>query len=139
MVGSVGFRESDRPAHLRDRHVRDGPYAETAVLQRKAAGAWDDDGEWHEGADLPDREIEVTTAPTSAGGSRGGERREVDVDGVRRTGERFFWTAERLVPVSDGTTGDHVVWDGATWLVILSGKWSTTLWESEAIRVDAPE
>lgn len=134
----MGFREADRPAHLRDRHVSTGPFAETAVLQRKGGGRWDDDGEWQPGADQADRTIDVTTAPTSGGGAGGGEQREIMVDGVRRVGRRWFWTAERLIPVGDDTTGDRLVWGGSTWLVIHSGTWGSSLFEAQAIRVDDP-
>ena len=121
-----------RPSHLTARQTSGRAFGESATILRQATGDYDSEGIWQPGAEsqIP---TDVATAPANLG-----QAREIEVDGVRRTGERMFWCAVRLYAARTGSTGDRLVWGESVWQLIHVAEWGG-FWEALAVRVDAAE
>ena len=126
-----------RPTSYVERQTSPAAFGEAAMVLRRLPGQRDSNGEWAEGAEeqLP---ISAATAPGGGGGGKGsgGRRRKPGEEGVRREGDRRFWTATPLVPATTETDGDRIVWADQVWRVIAVGAWGGT-YEALAVLVDA--
>ena len=109
--------------------IRPGQLRESAILIREGTGTWNDYGEWQPGPESR-TEIRVASAPVD------GDVRLPETEGIRSEDVRTFWMAESVVAAregEDGTTGDHLEYDGGTWQVFEARRWPGFT-EAKAVR-----
>ena len=95
-----------RPQHLVRRQVQGRMFGEDATLVTVGTSV-NDFGEPSSTETTAD--ITCATAPVSAGDARA---RIIEEGGVALSDLRLFWTAEELDPVTDGSAGDIVIYEG---------------------------
>lgn len=108
-----------RPEHLTSRTIETS-FGEPSTLIR-TEGSWNDDGDWVESEPVRTA-IEISTQPVSGSDAR---VRKLLEEGERLEGMRIAKSLIRLVPLSQGTAGDILLYDGETWRVRNVKRWRT--------------
>ena len=101
------------------RRLARSPFRCPAVLRRQTAGQRNDYGEFVPGA-VVEVDVDVVSVPLS------GEERQVLPEGLRERNVRTLWTTETVAAVVEGQTGnsgDHIVFEGATYQVVEVRAW----------------